>query len=125
MRPTPAVWSAVLLVFQIEVVDDLGDGLQSGVAQTESLGEHLKGAAAVLMGELGSGHVEPNLACCRAVAAPGHELESRRRIDEALDQPGAGNAIHHDPGSRHPQGCLRSVECLRRSLAGLLNPLDE
>jgi hypothetical protein len=54
--------------------------------------------------ELGVEHVEAQLARRRRVTASGHELERRLLVDEATDQPRAGDAVDVDalPGDPRP-----------------------
>src|SRR5262249_19266411 len=53
--------------------------------------------------ELGLEHVEAQLAFVGAIALAGYEFETRFGIDEAPDQPGAGDAIDIHALSRHPR----------------------
>src|SRR5262249_40546463 len=94
--------AAELAVLQVDVVNDLADGAQRRVLELAALEEHLERALVALMGELGLEHVEAQFAGVGAVAFARHELELRLRIDEAADQPGAGNAVDIDALPRHP-----------------------
>src|SRR5258708_24426613 len=54
------------------------------------------------MGELRLEHVEPHLSLMRPVALPRHELETCLGIDEAADQPGAGDPVCIHALARYP-----------------------
>src|SRR6185369_16057091 len=56
-----AFLAAELAVLQIDVVDDLGDRLEGGVAKPAAREQHLEAAAIALVGELGLEHVEAQL----------------------------------------------------------------
>ena len=49
-----------LAVLEVDVVHDLGDRAERGLAQARALEQHLEGAAVALVGELGLEHVEPS-----------------------------------------------------------------
>ena len=78
--------------------------------------QHLERAAIALVRELGVVHVEADLAGLRAIAARRNELEARLRIEEAADQPRAGDPIDVDTAACHPRppGELAQVEPGRR-----------
>src|SRR5690349_20722039 len=64
-----------LAVFDVDVVDELGQTQESGVAQIEARTQHLEGALVSLVRKLGLEHVEPQLIAFRLVALSGNELE--------------------------------------------------
>jgi hypothetical protein len=76
-----------LAVLDVDVVDDLGDPAQPGVAQSGALDQDLEGAAVAFVGVFRLEHVEADLAAARPVARGGGELEARLGVDEAPDQP--------------------------------------
>ena len=74
----------------------------AGSSRPKAREQHLEGAAVAVVRVLGLEHVEAQLAALRAVAAGGHELEGRAVVDEAPDEPGAGDAIDVDALARDP-----------------------
>src|SRR4029453_15941691 len=94
--------ATVLAVLEVDVVDDLADGVERRVVQAGALQQHLEGAAVALVGVLALEHVEAHPARARQVGPAGHELEARARIDEAADQPGRGHAVDLHGLARHP-----------------------
>src|SRR6266566_1574747 len=71
----------------------------------------LECAAIALMSELGLEHVESDIALLWAIAARGHELEFRVRIDESADEPCACDTIYMDalPSDPDPLAILREA----------------
>src|SRR5207247_7187684 len=84
---TCGLCAAELRVLAIDVVHDLADRAQRGVAQSKPPEQRLEGAAVPFVRVLGLEHVEAQLALTRRVALGSHEFEPGRGIDEALDQP--------------------------------------
>src|SRR5229473_1671488 len=75
-----------LVVFQIDVVDNLGNLTQTlDASQGESLEHGFKRAVFAVMSELGSKHVERNCAFDHFVIAD--EIETWALVDELLDEP--------------------------------------
>jgi hypothetical protein len=99
--------SPKFLVFQVEVVNELCDGAQAGHLEREASAEHLEGALVPLVGVFGRKHVEAQLSSLGDVTFRGHELEARFAIDEASDQPRAGDAIDVNVSSRDPRPALQ------------------
>src|SRR5207302_5561548 len=64
--------------------------------------KHFKSALVAFVSEFRLEHVEAQLALLRAVTFARYELETRLGVDEAADQPSAGNAIRVDTFARHP-----------------------
>src|SRR5712691_491033 len=87
----------------VDVVDDLPNGPQRRVRQAKPLDQRLERARLAFMGVLCLKHVESDFTGLRAIALWTHELEARLRIDEAPDEPGAGNPIdvHTFSGDPH------------------------
>src|SRR3546814_15238041 len=54
------------------------------------------------MGELGIGHVEPELARLGHIALAADELEAHLGIDETADQPSASDTVDMDAAPRDP-----------------------
>src|SRR6185436_4504066 len=100
-----------LVVFQIDVVNDLGNPAQAFVlSQSEPLEHRLKGAVFSLMSELSSKHVKGNRTVdCFAFS---DEIEARTLIDELFDQPGGGEPVDVKIATGHPTPALilRNVE---------------
>src|SRR5207247_3267616 len=78
-----------LPVFQIDVVDGLGDGTHCRIVYREPGEQDLEGAEIALVRELGLEHVEAELAALGTVSLARYEFEPRVRVDNAPDQPGA------------------------------------
>src|ERR1700730_12560400 len=96
-----------LAVLQVYVVDDFGDRLERWLGQAGVAEQHLEAAAVALMGEFGLEHVEAQLAEARRVAFARHELKPSLWVDEAPDQPRAGDAVDMHPLARHPCAILQ------------------
>src|SRR5436305_3033088 len=103
------IGAAELRIFQIDVVDDLGDLGDPWIAQFETRDQGLERAAIPLVGELAPDGVEPHLARRRLGALRIGEAEARRGIDEATDEPGRGT-----PRRRPPPPPRRSTGSPRR-----------
>src|SRR5687767_15503756 len=112
------------VVAEIEVVNDLADRLERGIAQLEPSQQHLEGAQAVVVGELRPRHVETDLAPTRAGTGR-HESKPRPAVDEAPDQPSARDPIDHDPGPRHPGGAARRLGALAIGWAGIADAREQ
>src|SRR5882757_11465631 len=95
-----------LAVLQVYVVDDFGDRLERWVGQAGVAEQHLEAAAVALMGEFGLEHVEAQFAEARRVVFARHELKRSPCVDEAPDQPRAGDAVDMHPLARHPCAIL-------------------
>src|SRR6266508_3307186 len=93
---------AETLFLQIDVVHDLGDRAQRAIAPADMIEKHLERAAVPLVRELGLEHVEADLIARRRVFLRAHEAERGAGVDEAADQPGAGDAIDVNAGARDP-----------------------
>src|SRR6516225_9798167 len=91
-----------LVVLEVDVVDDLADRAQRGVLEAGALNQHLESALVTFMSELRLEHVEAQLAFLRSIAFARYELEARLRIDEAANQPGAGDPISVDTLAGYP-----------------------
>src|SRR5262249_14275621 len=85
--------AAHLRVFQVAVVDDLGDSSESWLFEVERAEHHLEGAELAIVRERGIEHVEAYLARGRGVPSRRNELEGRMLVDEAPDEPGAGDPV--------------------------------
>ncbi len=109
---------AELCVLEIDVVNDLGDGLEPRRPEAQPPAQDLERAGVPLVRELRLEHVETQLAGLGDVALRGHELEARRRVDEAAHEPRAGDAIHRDPRPGDP-GAADEVRSRGRGAARL------
>ena len=89
-------------VLKIDVVNNFSQRPQCGCALLNAPHQHFEGAAVALMGEIGVEHVKAQLAALRPVAARRHELELGLRVDEASNQPCAGDPVDVDPFARNP-----------------------
>ncbi len=94
--------AAELAVLEIDVVDDLGDGLQRRIGYAGAGEQDLEAAAVALMGDLAFEHVEAQLPRLRHIALARHEADDGIGIDEATDQPAAGDAVDMHVPARHP-----------------------
>src|SRR5919198_2486405 len=88
---------AVEVAGDVGGVDDAGQPDQGGVAaEPELVDEDLEGAAVALVGELRAGRVERPGTVARRDAQDlvrGHVGDRGVRVDEAADQPGAGDPV--------------------------------
>src|SRR5439155_18447641 len=82
-----------LRVLEVDVVDDLAQAPKGGLFQTEMAEQHLERAEVPVVGELRLEHVETQLAGPRRVLMAQDELEPRFRVDEAPDEPRAGDPV--------------------------------
>ena len=90
-----------LVVFQIDVVDDLGNLAQAfALRQTESFQHRLERAVFSVMSEFGSEHVERNRPFDRFSVS--NEVEARTFVDELFDQPGRSQPVDVEIAARHP-----------------------
>src|SRR5262245_7089272 len=95
-----SLFAAELVVVQIEVMDDLADRRQRGVAKAHPLDEHLERATVADVRELGLEHVEAELAWLGQVPLRRHELHLCVGIDEATDEPRTRDPIDVHAGAR-------------------------
>src|SRR4051794_1697893 len=102
--------AAKLAVLEVDVVHDLGDRPERGLAKARALEQHLEGAAVALVRELGLEHVEPELAGHRHIPLRGHELEAGLGVDEAPDEPGRRDTVDVHARTRHPGPSLELAE---------------
>src|SRR5882757_2679296 len=102
--------SSELAVLHVDVVDDLGKGLDSWFANQKALDQYLERALVTLVRELGFEHIEGNLAVFQPVSLASDEFERSLRIDESPDEPSARNAIDVNVLPRDP----RSTSVLSR-----------
>src|SRR6185436_8276705 len=102
------------LVLEVEVVHDLGEGPQCGVAQADFGEQHLEGALLAPMRVFGVGHVEAQLIALRLVTRRSDELEARRRVDELPDEPRARDAIDVHTASGDPAFAAQFLESSQR-----------
>src|SRR5258706_15904473 len=101
-----------LVVFQIDVVDDLGDLAQTfALRQTELLQYRLERAVFSVVGELGSEHIEGNGSFYSFSVS--HGIEAWMAINELVDQPGRNQAVNGQIGSGQPAVTLIlcNLEC--------------
>src|SRR5258705_3645757 len=101
-----------LVVFQIDVVDDLGDLAQTfALRQTELLQYRLERAVCSVVGELGYEHIEGNGSFDSFSVS--HEIEAWTPINELFDQPGRSQPVNVQIAARHPALTLIlcNVEC--------------
>src|SRR3546814_5825784 len=75
-----------LAVGNVELVDQLADRGQCRIIEAGAQHQRLEAAAILLMGELGIGHVEPELARLGHIALAADELEAHLGIDATADQ---------------------------------------
>src|SRR5438552_14568734 len=90
-------------LFQIDVVNDLGDGAHGRIVDAQALDQHLERAAVALVREFGIERVEADFVRFGRVVLSLHELEAGLRIDEAFDQPRAGHPVDVDAGACNPR----------------------
>ena len=90
-----------LVVFQIDVVDDLGNLAQTlALCQTELFQHRLESAVFSVVGELGSKHIERNRSFDRSPFS--NEIKARPLIDELFNQPGRGQPVDVQIAARDP-----------------------
>jgi len=102
----------------VRAAHDHGERLERRVAQAVAVDEGVKAAAAADVRELDVGDVVGNRRALLRDAQDvrrRHVEELRVRVDEAPDQPRAGDAVHLGALARHPAG--RRAGGLRRALA--------
>jgi hypothetical protein len=90
----------VLAVAKVGLVNDLGEPGEPAIAQARPLDQRLEGAVFALMAQLHAGGVERD-GILRKLRRR-REDEHRLGIDEALDQPGGGDAIDVWPRASDP-----------------------
>src|SRR4029079_5560365 len=96
------LWTVEHVVLAIDVVNDLANGLERTIVLRKSFEQSLKRAAIALVCVLSLEHVKAKLASSRRVTACRNKLELRLGIDEAANQPRAGNAVHKNSFARYP-----------------------
>src|SRR5436190_1290052 len=101
-----------LPVFQIDVVDDLGDGTHRRIVYPEPGEQDLEGAEIALVRELGLEHVEAELAALGTVSLARYEFEPRLRVNDAPDQPGARHPIDVDALPSDPRAATKILHDL-------------
>src|SRR5262249_44057517 len=100
----------------INIMDDLCDDAEGGILGVEASQQCLEGAGLALMGVFGFKHVESQLPRSGAIAFRCDKLETRLGVNEAANQPGAGDAINLYPLACHPRGSSRWLRrCSRGS----------
>src|SRR5262245_57322953 len=77
------LFPAELGVFEIDVMHDLGDGLERRVLKTRRRHENFECASVAHVGELGGKHIEPQLPRLWNIALGRDEFESCFVVDEA------------------------------------------
>jgi hypothetical protein len=92
---------AKLAVLEIEVVDNLSDACDCGVADAEADGERLEGAAIPLVPETRAEHVKGHRVA--GGLGIGQEAKPRVRIDEPANEPRRRHPIDAGSRTRHPQ----------------------
>src|SRR5258708_18698789 len=125
MLEAGVVRAAILLVLEIDVVHDLGDGAQRRIGELEVREQDLERTELALVRELAVEHVEAQLARLVAIVARRDELELRLRIDEAPDEPRARHPIAVDAGACHPDRSARLLGGPRESGFGFFLALAE
>lgn len=90
-----------LLVLEIEVVNDLGDGPHALVGKAHAADQRLERAAILFVREIAADHVEPELAVFVLGCWIG-KAETCFGVDEAADEPGRGHSIDLDSGTCNP-----------------------
>mmetsp|Transcript_5759 Transcript_5759/g.22391 ORF Transcript_5759/g.22391 Transcript_5759/m.22391 type:complete len:239 (+) Transcript_5759:2075-2791(+) len=86
----------------VQVVNDLREPLQAGVGiEAEARGDDLEAHPRAHVGEASAVVVEAEHTT-RRLGRIGEPDELRLRVDEAADQPGAGQAVHPGPRPRRP-----------------------
>src|SRR3569623_1873093 len=96
-------------VAHVDVVYHLPDRLDRRVGQAKPVRQDLERAPLPLVCVLRLEHVEAQLALAGLVSLRRDELQLGVRIDEAPDQPGAGDAIDMDAGAGHPHGAANGA----------------
>ena len=66
-------------VLEIDVVDDLGDGLERRIGESSAGQQDLEAAAIALVGDLAFEHIKAQLARLRHIALAGHEVDDGAR----------------------------------------------
>src|ERR671921_1128855 len=92
----------VLLVYQVGVVDYLGDLMEHQVLQLILLEERLEGAVLSAVGKLGTYHIE-ELRPIRGLRGIAEEGKGGLGVYKAPDQPDACGAVHVASPTRCPQ----------------------
>ena len=114
----------------IGAANDAREAVERLVAQSEILDHGIERAGFAAVGECHAGNVERN---CIPRAGLGehlvrrHVVEVRQRIDEAADQPRAGDAVDLRPRARHPgrrAGAVIGRGLAQMRIAGLDPALD-
>src|SRR6185503_15629816 len=93
--------SAELAVFEVEVVDDLGNGAYALVGQADAPYQRFQRATVSVVGVVTAHHVEAHLPFLPRRGGIG-EAKTRFGIDEAPDEPGRSHAVYLHAGPRHP-----------------------
>ena len=91
-----------LRIFEVNIVNDLGDDPCSFVIDGGALDQNLHRAPVSDMGEFRFKHVEAYFVAKRLVAFRGHEFESCLRVDKAADQPGGRHTVHMNAFASYP-----------------------
>src|SRR5947207_15923387 len=95
-----------LAIAKVRLMDNLSESRQAAISKACPLDECLEGAVIPDVAELGAGRVEGD--CLRGELSRLREQERGVGIDEPLDEPRRGNAIHVGTAPRDP---LTSSEC--------------
>src|SRR5687768_8648646 len=87
---TDRLFATALVVFEIAVVDDLGERIERAISNATTQKQHLERATSPLVRIFTLEHVEAQLPGLRPVRFARDELDPPVGIDEAADQPRAG-----------------------------------
>ena len=105
MGDTARFFAAEFFVFEVNVVNDLTDGVERRIGKTGSRQENFESAAVALMSEFGLEHIEAQLARLRGIAFARHELEPGILVNKTADEPGRCDPVdihvlsgYPDPG---------------------------
>src|SRR2546425_11896198 len=109
--------SRELAVAKVRLVDDLRETREAAIPQPGPLQEGLEGAVVADVAELGPGRIERDglLGTLPRV----REHECRVGIDESLDEPGRGDAVHVGTATRDPLAPSEVAEIARGLLSSL------
>ena len=86
-------------------MNDFRDLAERRIVCTESFHERFEGAPIALVSEVRLGHVEAQLAQGRGLTGA-HEAELGLTVDEALNEPRAGDPVDQNTPARHPRATV-------------------
>src|SRR5215470_527652 len=106
-------------IFEINVVDNLGDWAKTRIIESGPFDQNFQRAAIAFMGVLRLEHIEPQLTGQWLVSLCRNELELCIRINKATDKPRACHAIYMDAFTGNPDLPLQILSARPRNCADL------